>query len=66
MWWSVKRSIVRAVKVRVHRVVHTSKMARERKRIVNNAGVFYVYSISESQLYGAWISAENRIQSSFV
>ena len=53
MWWSVKRSIVHAVKVRVHRVVHTSKIARERKRIVNNGGVFDVYSISESQLYGA-------------
>lgn len=53
MWWSVKRSIVHALKVRVQRVVHTSKIARERKRIVNDAGVFDVYSISESQLYGA-------------
>ena len=66
MWWSEKRSIVHALKVRAHRVVHTSKIARERKRIVNDAGIFDVYSISESQLYGAWISAENRIQSSFV
>ena len=66
MWLSGKRSIVHALKVRAHRVVHTSKIARERKRIVNDAGIFDVYSISESQLYGAWISAENRIQSSFV
>lgn len=48
-----KRSIVYALKVRAHRVVHTSKIARERKRIVNDAGIFDVYSISESQLYGA-------------
>ena len=49
MWWSEKRSIV----VRAHRVVHTSKIVRERKRIVKDAGIFDVYSISESQLYGA-------------
>ena len=53
MWWSEKRSIVYALKVRAHRVVHTSKIARERKRIVNDAGIFDIYSISESQLYGA-------------
>ena len=53
MWLSGKRSIVHALKVRAHRVVHTSKIARERKRIVNDAGIFDVYSISESQLYGA-------------
>ena len=53
MGWSEKRSIVYALKVRAHRVVHTSKIARKRKRIVNDAGIFDVYSISESQLYGA-------------
>ena len=65
MWWSEKRSIVHALNVTAHRVVHMSKIVRERKRIVKDAGIFDVYSISESQLYGAWISAENRIQSSF-
>ena len=42
MWWSEKRSIVYALKVRAHRVVHTSKIARERKRIVNDASIFTV------------------------
>lgn len=44
-----------ALKVSAHRVVHTSKIVRERKRIVNDAGIFdvYMYSINDSQLYGA-------------